>query len=138
MKIALDEERASGEFFLGQRDAIDGVPPRHDDHFYLMGWNDAAYEKSLGRDGWHLNEAGELEPQFYPDPDSEATTLTLDQRVARDSFRCGQEDAIAGLPPRYGDPYYVMGWEDAAHEISLGRTRWHLDEGMQQPEPIEA
>jgi hypothetical protein len=56
---------------------------------------------------------------------------------ALNDFVNGQKDALKSLPPQSKRYYYQMGWEDVAYEISLGRTKWHLNPKTNYLEPIE-
>lgn len=57
------EEIAREDFLAGQTDAISSLPRRSRTRYYRMGYEDALYEKSLGRVRWYLNEEiGVLEP----------------------------------------------------------------------------
>ncbi len=60
------KETAAEDFATGQTDAINSLPPRSENYYYRMGWEDATYEMSLGRVGWRVDpNAGILEPDEF-------------------------------------------------------------------------
>ncbi len=60
------KETAAKDFAAGQADAINSLPPRSENYYYRMGWEDASYEMSLGRLGWRVDkDTGFMEPSEF-------------------------------------------------------------------------